>query len=642
MSLQLFCRSALVSCALLALASCGRAALDDLPTDDGSNGTGGSGGSPSNGGGAAGPGGGGEGGEGGEGNNGGNPPCTIAVECDDFDACTSNRCDGGSCNFPPRDDDQDGFAPFECFGQDCNDLNPDVNPGRFEDCFDAADNDCNGVADCFDPACEGVPNCGCDPSPENCSNGDDDDCDTIVDCFDADCIGTPACGCLGSEQGFCQNGFDEDCDGQLDCDDSDCSSLPACQCQATPEFCDNGEDDDCDLLVDCGDPQCAGQFPCACVPPGFPENCNDGVDNDCDALPDCADPDCFVSPACQVCSPEICDDGVDNDCDLKIDCADEACLQTPTCQLVPEICNNAVDDDGDGLADCQDPDCANTPVCQQEQANCLSPKLITGSGTYTGDTTGNVNETEGDCGGQAGEAVFFITLNQPSFVHLDSIGTAFDSVIYVRTGVCNTGLEIDCDDDSAGNLAADVTFNILYPGTYYVFLDGYTVDPQSGANEGPFTLNVEIIENPPELCGDGIDNDGDIYVDCADSDCTNVGACFNCNNGQPPTPEFAPTRCTDGQDNDCDGTIDCNDDDCSASPIYITECCNNIDETMNGVIDDFNCRCNNTSECANDQVCYTHTVHACGPPCQFFFGDVCPNIQPGSFCNATTQQCEFP
>jgi len=624
------------------LLACGRAGLDPLPTSGGNGGDGASqpvgAGNPDGGGG---PNGGGPNGGGPNGGSGGGPTgCVLGQECEDFDACTSNVCDGGECSFPLRDDDDDGQVSFACGGLDCDDTNPNVFFGNLENCTDGADNDCNGVADCFDFQCDGQ-ECGCEPEPEDCDNLIDDDCDSFVDCFDLACQGTPACGCLATESGFCQNGFDEDCDGALDCDDSDCSSLPACQCQNNDEECFGGEDDDCDLLIDCADPDCEGLFPCACVPPGTAEQCSDEFDNDCDSLPDCADSDCFASPACQNCEPEICDDGLDNDCDLQIDCADDACLFTPGCQPVPEICNNGLDDDGDGDIDCNDPDCANTPVCQIEQANCLSPKFISGSGTHTGDTTGHTNETEGTCGGKAGEAVFFFTLNDPSFVHVDSSGTSFDSVLYLRTGVCNSGLEIGCDDDSAGALAANLDFTILYPGTYYLFLDGYTVDPNGGPNEGPFVLNIQIVPNPPELCGDGLDNDGDVYVDCADSDCTTVGACLNCNGGLPPEPEFAPTRCTDGQDNDCDGTIDCGDEDCSASDVYITECCNGLDETGNGVIDDFNCRCANTSECANDQICYDHTVHACGIPCDFFFGDVCPFIQPGSTCSPVSQQCEF-
>ncbi|HSN97513.1 MAG TPA: PPC domain-containing protein, partial [Candidatus Nanopelagicales bacterium] len=357
---------------------------------------------------------------------------------------------------------------------------------------------------------------------------------------------------------------------------------------------------------------------------------------------DCADPQCISSPSCQNCSPEVCNDGLDNNCDGKIDCADTACFFAPNCAPTQELCNNGLDDDNDTLIDCLDPDCANNPLCVLQQANCLSPRLIPGSGTYTGDTTGNISETKGVCGGDAGEAVFYFVLTQPTRVELDSIGTSFDSTLYVRTGACNSGAEIGCDDDSAGsNWAARLVFQILYPGTYYVFLDGYTVDPFGGANEGPFALNVEFTPNPPEICNDGLDNDGDVYVDCADPQCTNVGACQGCLNGGPPGPEFGAGACTDGLDNDCDGTTDCADEDCSASEYYVTECCNNADENGNGIPDDFNCRCASNADCPSGQICYTSTAYSCGIPCNFYFGNVCPFVAAGSYCNQVTGQCEF-
>ena len=613
----------------LALSACGRTSLNALDVD----GEGGSASTSSN-----------SGGAGGTGGAGGAQPCGGPTDCDDGDSCTTDACEGGLCAHGARDDDEDGFAPPECGGDDCNDFNASVHPGAPELCTDAADNDCNGVADCFDSACDAARTCGCVPSPggESCDNDVDDDCDTIVDCFDSDCIGTPACGCSATESGKCGNGFDDDCDGAFDCSDSDCFSDPICQCQIQTEICSNDADEDCDLLIDCADPDCDGLFPCACVPPGSPEICTDNIDNDCDSQVDCADPQCAASPACQNCTPEDCDDGVDNNCDGKIDCADTACFFAPNCAPTPEQCNNDLDDDHDTLIDCQDPDCANNPFCVLQQANCLSPKLIPGTGTYTGDTTGHTSETKGACGGDAGEAVFYFVLTAPSKVHLDSIGTSFDSTLYVRTGACNSGAEIGCDDDSAGSAwAAKLDFTILYPGTYYVFLDGYTIDPDAGANEGPFVLNVEIIPNPPEVCNDSLDNDGDHYIDCADSNCTNVGVCLNCVNGSPPGPEFGAGACADGLDNDCDGAADCADSDCSASDYYVTECCNGVDENDNGIPDDFNCRCASDADCDGGQICYTHTAYACGIPCESYFGDVCPFVAPGSYCNTSTHQCEF-
>jgi hypothetical protein len=340
--------------------------------------------------------------------------------------------------------------------------------------------------------------------------------------------------------------------------------------------------------------------------------------------------------------PEICDNGIDDDCDNMIDCADSACNFAPNCAPTPEVCNNSLDDDNDGLIDCDDPDCVNNPLCAIKGGNCLTAKVVTQSGTFFGDTTGFVNKYMGACGGGAGEAVFRLVINQPSFVHLDTVGTTFDSVLHVRHGECEVGAEIACDDDSGGfQWSAALDFPILYPGSYFVFVDGFTVDPQFGANEGPYTFNVQIVENPPEICGDGIDNDGDVYVDCADSDCTNLGACLNCLGGGPPGPEFGIAACTDGLDNDCDGNIDCADEDCSASPYAITECCNGMDQNDNGIPDDFSCRCASSAECDAGSICYTHTTHTCGLPCDQFFGMVCPAVAQGSFCSMATQQCEF-
>ena len=154
-------------------------------------------------------------------------------------------------------------------------------------------------------------------------------------------------------------------------------------------------------------------------------------------------------------------------------------------------------------------------------------------------------------------------------------------------------------------------------------------------------LNVDIEPNPSELCSDLVDNDGDLLADCADPDCSGVGHCTVCNSGSPAEPEFGPEQCTDGRDNDCDGAADCVDSDCSAAEGYEEECCTGTDENGNGIPDDFNCRCRSDADCPDSQLCYDHTIAACGPACQAFIGDVCPNQAPGSVCNDATSQCEF-
>jgi hypothetical protein len=63
------------------------------------------------------------------------------------------------------DFDEDGYYDVVCGGNDCNDFDPDVNPGAPELC-DGIDNDCSGVAD-----------------------DADDDGDGVYDCADDNCVG---------------------------------------------------------------------------------------------------------------------------------------------------------------------------------------------------------------------------------------------------------------------------------------------------------------------------------------------------------------------------------------------------------------------------------------------------------------------
>lgn len=566
--------------------------------------------------------------------------CNTDQDCPSPESCLVGFCgSNGACEYALRDQDGDGYADEACGGLDCNDLNPLAHPGRSENCTDGTDNNCNGVADCFDPACVGGP-CGCTPSPggENCQNGQDDDCDGAVDCHDADCVGTVVCGCT-TEQ--CGNGVDDDCDGKMDCADSDCAMNPACVCQAQAESCTNGVDDDCDGRIDCSDSDCVFHPACLCLIPQA-EKCGDKRDNDCNGLIDCGDPVCFSSPLCSSCTTEVCTGGVDEDCDGLIDCADPSCAFDVACPSQPELCNNDIDDDFDGQTDCDDLDCKNTPICIAKHNTCATARFIEplASATYTGSTQGQASNYTGSCGGHAGEAVFVLVLSEPTSVRLDTVGTAFDSVMYVRRGSCGYGAEIGCDDDSGGvSWAAALNFPLLLPGTYFIFVDGFTVG-SGGPNAGPYTLNVEV--GPvPEDCADGFDNDGDFLTDCADPECAAFPACVNCNNGGPAVAEYGTSLCTDGIDNDCDGLTDCLDDDCSASTENITECCTGFDQNGNGIPDDFNCRCKDDSDCSGGQICYTSTLHACGLPCDRFYGEVCPSIAAGSNCNAATRQCEF-
>ena len=69
-------------------------------------------------------------------------------------------------------------------------------------------------------------------------------------------------------------------------------------------------------------------------------------------------------------------------------------------------------------------------------------------------------------------------------------------------------------------------------------------------------------ENANQTCADGIDNDGDGFLDCIDRGCELRWVCaFEANN----------VDCADGMDNDGDGMIDCDDEQCQGDGIVVCD-----------------------------------------------------------------------
>jgi hypothetical protein len=105
-----------------------------------------------------------------------------------------------------------------------------------------------------------------------------------------------------------------------------------------------------------------------------------------------------------------------------------------------------------------------------------------------------------------------------------------------------------------------------------------------------------------EICDNGIDDDGDGKIDCADEDCADFSGCM--------TVEYAAPFeeiCNNDIDDDGDGKIDCADEDCASFPGCMTadyaapfehDCSNGIDDDGDGDTDCDDSDCSLDSNCA--------------------------------------------
>jgi hypothetical protein len=158
------------------------------------------------------------------------PVCTpgAMMGCYDGPAGTENVgvCHGGNLTCNP-----DGKA----WGTTCaGEVLPGSEAGH---CSDGIDNDCSGLKDCADPACNGDPACACTPnSTRACYTGPAGTAGVGI-CHN----GTQTCNSVGSawgpclnqqlpsvEAGACNDGLDNDCNGKTDCADSACTLATNC------------------------------------------------------------------------------------------------------------------------------------------------------------------------------------------------------------------------------------------------------------------------------------------------------------------------------------------------------------------------------------------------------------------------------
>lgn len=283
------------------------------------------------------------------------------------------------------------------------------------------------------------------------------------------------------------------------------------------------------------------------------------------------------------CVPTACNDDADNDGDGDLDYPnDPGCSSiSDTAEIDPvpaPDCGNGIDDDGDGHIDFAgaDPGCSSASDGNELDAcfGTIEVLDLPESGV-TGETSGESEIggviCDGVDGGFAPEKVHAFRVDKPyASLTFSTIGSSFDTVLYVRRGECDGGDVVACEG-AGGALGDSVTLISPPNDDYFVFVDG------NWSMMGDYVLNVSGVLGPGAPC------------DPASTAFHCTGG-WLCRDGGPGVCE--PTRCNDGTDSDGDTRVDefdagCDSilDDDETDPDPLPACANGVDDDGDGAID---------------------------------------------------------
>lgn len=452
---------------------------------------------------------------------------------------------------------------------------------------------CNGAEQCVDNVCQpgaDIIDDGVSCTIDNC----DEDLNSVTHLPD---------------DSFCQDGLwcngAEFCDAVLDCQ------------AGTPQVCNDGISctvDSCDEGGDLGDNIGQCDFDSSSCQCQIDADCDDGnactvntcVNFQCQTANEPDGTSCDDGAFCSVndqCTAGVCGGSV-RECGDGVSCTQDTCDEAnDQCVSLPHdaLCDNGLFCDGsefcDVILDCQPgtpPDCSDPYACTQDICNegsdmCENPPdnsicLPGYCDPLSGDADANgcvecqlsnafwsvSQSTEGDT----------VTL---SVEGVNCAGTVVSIELWDDDGL----LPDDYIEDLSDITMADTSGTLDWVVEYNPDTDGLTEEPEYyfkaifDGLSGLQTIDSGIMDVSPLIaqCENGVDDDGDGWVDLADPGCADA------NDNDESNSDLG--HCADGADNDADSFIDGNDPECATwdDAEGESQCSNGIDDDLDGFID---------------------------------------------------------
>jgi hypothetical protein len=129
----------------------------------------------------------------------------------------------------------------------------------------------------------------------------------------------------------------------------------------------------------------------------------------------------------------------------------------------------------------------------ERSGGCADATRITGAGSYSGNTSGGVNNHGYNCARDAGggpdQTYYFATCPGARGIQLYTCGSGFDTTLEVRRGACNGPIvRSGCNDDGCSTgRGSNILTDLAGDELWFVIVDGYET-----GSAGAYTLNVDL------------------------------------------------------------------------------------------------------------------------------------------------------